>query len=246
MLPAIVGHRGARGEAPENTLPSFERAVIAGVPEIELDVRLSSDDELFVLHDPDLRRTTGYSGKAHSLLLSSLVTHDARHAIPGWPTPCPVPSLQQVLDSCPATMRFQLEVKANGRAPLKRIALRLAKLIEEQELRQRVVVTSSDAGFLRTMRHTAPDVVRGYVCEYRYRKPIQQSVALECDWLICHFGLVSASLMSHARRHGLGVSVWTVNDLKEAERLISLGVDSIITDFPSAFMAHLRHRVERL
>ena len=49
MLPAIVGHRGARGEAPENTLPSFERAVIAGVSEIELDVRLSRDDELFVL-----------------------------------------------------------------------------------------------------------------------------------------------------------------------------------------------------
>ncbi|MFN3712889.1 MAG: glycerophosphodiester phosphodiesterase [Alcanivoracaceae bacterium] len=245
MLPAIVGHRGARGEAPENTLSSFERAVIAGVPEIELDVRLSSDDALFVLHDPDLKRTTGHSGNAHRLPLAGLVAHDARQAIAGWPTPCLIPSLQQVLDSCPETMRFQLEVKADGKAPLKRIAARLAGMIREQQLEHRVVVTSGHAGFLELMRQEAAEIHRGYVCQYRYRKPIQQSVALECRWLISHFGLVTPSLMEQARRHQLGVSVWTVNDLKEAERLVSLGVDSIITDFPTAFLAHFRSRVSR-
>lgn len=246
MLPAIVGHRGARGEAPENTLPSFERAVIAGVSEIELDVRLSRDDELFVLHDPDLKRTTGHSGNAHNLLLASALAHDARHAIHGWPTACPIPSLQQVVDSCPEHMRFQFEVKADGKAPLKRTAERLARMIREQALEHRVVVTSSSARFLASMRHAAPEIHRGYVCQFRRNKPIQTCLDLQCHWLISHYGLVSESLMDHVRRHNLGISVWTVNDLKEAERLISLGVSSIITDFPTGFLCHLRSRVARL
>ena len=246
MLPAIVGHRGARGEAPENTLPSFERAVIAGVTEIELDVRLSGDDELFVLHDPDLKRTTGHSGNAHSLPLASLLAHDARQAIQGWPTPCPVPSLQQVVDSCPQHMRFQFEVKADGKAPLKRTAERLARMIREQALEHRVVVTSGSSRFLATMRNARPEIHRGYVCQFRRNKPIQTCLDLQCHWLISHYGLVTPSLMDHVRRHDLGVSVWTVNDLKEAERLISLGVSSIITDFPTGFLSHLRSRVARL
>lgn len=240
MLPAIVGHRGARGEAPENTLPSFERAVIAGVSEIELDVRLSSDDGLFVLHDPDLIRTTGQRGAAHRKKLSTLQALDARHAIANWPTPCPIPSLQQVIDLCPDNLRFQFEVKTDGKAPLKRTASKLASMIQEQQLEHRVVVTSSDRQFLRLMRHHAPDISRGYVCQYRHRKPIQTCRELECRWLISHYGLVSKSLMRLANKHGLGVSVWTVNDLAEASRLVSLGVDSIITDFPTAFQAHFR------
>lgn len=246
MLPAIVGHRGARGEAPENTLPSFERAVIAGVPEIELDVRLSKDDQLFVLHDPDLKRTTGHAGQAQKLPLAGIIAHDARQAISGWPTPCLVPSLQQVVDSCPDNMRFQFEVKADGKAPLKRLAQQLARMIREQSLEHRVVVTSGDARFLGLMRREAAEIRRGYVCQYRHRKPIQTCVALDCSWLISHFGLVTESMMAHARRHDLGVSVWTVNDLKEAERLVALGVDSIITDFPTGFLSHFRSRVARL
>ncbi|MDF1629749.1 MAG: glycerophosphodiester phosphodiesterase [Alcanivoracaceae bacterium] len=246
MLPAIVGHRGARGEAPENTLASFERAVIAGVTEIELDVRLSRDDELFVLHDWDLKRTTGHTGNAHKLPLASAMAHDARQAIPGWPTSCLVPSLQQVVDSCPPHMRFQFEVKADGKAPLKRTADRLARMIREQALEQRVVVTSSSYRFLSMMRNAAAEIHRGYVCQFRRNKPIQSCLDLQCHWLICHHGLVTTSLMDHVRRHDLGISVWTVNDLKEAERLISLGVSSIITDFPTGFLSHLRSRVARL
>jgi len=243
MLPAIVGHRGARGEAPENTLPSFERAVIAGATEIELDVRLSSDDQLFVLHDPDLKRTTQHSGNAQLLPLAKVQTYDARHAMAGWQSPCPIPSLQQVLDSCPDNMRFQLEVKADGKAPLKRLAVQLAKLVRQQALEHRVMITSSSKRFLSLMRNTAPEIHRGYVCQYRRNKPIQTALTLECHALISHFSLVTSSLVEHARNHNLAVSVWTVNDLKEAERLISLGVDSIITDFPTAFIAHLKNRV---
>jgi glycerophosphoryl diester phosphodiesterase len=208
-----------------------------------LDLRLSSDDQLFVLHDADLKRTTLHSGNAQQLTLAEVQSYDARHAMSGWQSPCPVPSLQQVLDSCPDNMRFQLEVKADRKAPLKRLAIQLAKMVRQQALEHRVVITSSSKRFLSLMREAAPEVQRGYVSRYRRNKPIQTALALECRWLIGHFSVLNENLMDQAREHGLGVSAWTVNDLKEAERLISIGVDSIVTDFPTAFIAHLKNRV---
>lgn len=245
MTPAIVGHRGARGEAPENTLPSFRRAIHAGVGEIELDVRLSADNQLFVLHDADLKRTTGQTGVAQQRSLASLQALDARHALPGWPTACPIPSLQEVVDAAPDSMRFQFEVKADGRAPLPRLATALATLIHDQQLTDRVVVTSGSSQFLGMMKQQAFDIARGYVCQYRHRKPIQTCTRLECRWLIAHYGLINETLIQYSRKHGIAISTWTVNDLKEAERLAALQVESIITDYPSAFMAHFSQRVSR-
>jgi len=84
------------------------------------------------------------------------------------------------------------------------------------------------------------------VCQYRYLQPTRRAHGLGCNWLMPHYSLVTPALMRRARKRGLKVSVWTVNDLKEAERLIALGVDSIITDFPTAFLSHFRSRVSRL
>src|SRR5690606_18271321 len=193
-------------------------------------------------HDVDLERTTGRRGAAQRKTLAAVTAMDARHAIAGWPTPCPIPSLAQVLESCPPTMRFQLEVKADGKAPLPGVAQALTALIQERQLHDRVVVTSSSAAFLGLMRNTDASIARGYVCQYRHRKPIQTCMKLDCRWLISHYSLVTATLMKQARKHGLGVSVWTVNDLREAERLTALQVDSIITDFPTAFRHHFLNR----
>src|SRR5690606_36975186 len=100
-------------------------------------------------------------------------------------------------------------------------------------------------GFLRMMATQAPNVMRGYVCQYRYLQPTRRTAALGCRWLIAHYALVNEKLMERARRRGLKVSVWTVNDLREAERLAALGVDSIITDYPTSFNAHFNSREQR-
>ena len=93
LHPALVGHRGARGEAPENTLASFQVAVEAGVTEMELDVRLSSDGQLIVLHDSDVTRTTGVRGNVRQYTRAQLGVMDARRNTPGWHSPTGIPSL---------------------------------------------------------------------------------------------------------------------------------------------------------
>lgn len=245
-LPTIVGHRGARGEAPENTLAGFQVALEAGVTEVELDVRLSRDGHLIVVHDRNVTRTTGERGKAQHYTLAQLGVLDARQNTPGWHSPVCIPSLREVVALCGPAMRFQFEVKGAESPLLHRLAHQLVGLIDEQGLHERVVVTSSHTGFLRMLGGMTPRIERGYVAEYRYQQPTRRAAALGCTWLMPKHTLVNEGLMRRARRRGLKVSTWTVNDLGQAQRLAGLGVDGIITDFPTSFMAHFhKHRADR-
>ena len=88
-------------------------------------------------------------------------------------------------------------------------------------------------------------IERGYVAEYRYQQPTRRAVALGCTWLMPRHTLVTPALMRRARRRNLKVSTWTVNDLTRAERMVELGVDGIITDFPTSFIAHFERRAAR-
>ena len=136
-FPTIVGHRGARGEAPENTAAGFQVAMEAGVTEIELDVRLSRDGHLIVVHDANVTRTTGERGKAHHYTLSQLEVLDARRNTPGWHSPLGIPSLREVVDLCGPSMRFQFEVKGADRAILHRLAHQLVDFINQSGLQPR-------------------------------------------------------------------------------------------------------------
>ena len=241
-FPTIVGHRGARGEAPENTAAGFQVAMEAGVTEIELDVRLSRDGHLIVVHDANVTRTTGERGKAHHYTLSQLEVLDARRNTPGWHSPLGIPSLREVVDLCGPSMRFQFEVKGADRAILHRLAHQLVDFISQRQMNDRVVVTSSHTGFLRMLGTMTAHIERGYVAEYRYQQPTRRAVALGCTWLMPRHTLVTPALMRRARRRNLKVSTWTVNDLTRAERMVELGVDGIITDFPTSFIAHFERR----
>ncbi len=244
-FPTIVGHRGARGEAPENTAAGFQVAMEAGVTEIELDVRLSRDGHLIVVHDANVTRTTGERGKAHHYTLSQLEVLDARRNTPGWHSPLGIPSLREVVDLCGPSMRFQFEVKGADRTILHRLAHQLVDFINQRQMNDRVVVTSSHTGFLRMLGTMTAHIERGYVAEYRYQQPTRRAVALGCTWLMPRHTLVTPALMRRARRRNLKVSTWTVNDLTRAERMVELGVDGIITDFPTSFIAHFEKRAAR-
>lgn len=236
----IVGHRGARGEAPENTLAGFERARALALTEVELDVRLSKDGQLIVLHDKTLARTTGVTGTGLDYTAQALGNLDARHSFPRWPTKVGVPTLEQVLNAGAPTLRYQLEVKGETLPLLRDIAKKITQLVDARGLRDQVVITSAHAGFLEHMGKTYPTFQRGYICEFAFRQPLKRAFTLGVEWLIPRFDLVTPELVEKATRAGLALSVWTVNDLAVAERLVGMGITSLITDFPSAFQYHFQ------
>lgn len=233
----IVGHRGARGEAPENTLAGFEHALRAGVREIELDVRLSSDAHLIVVHDAEVDRTTWHAGPVLHHSRTQLSGMDARRNTPGWHSPLAIPALSEVIELCPADTRFQFEIKTLDRVHQGTLAHNLKQLIDHYRLHERIVVTSSDQRLLRKVRLTEPQVALGLIAQYRFEQPLRRARALGCSWLIAHRNLVSRRLVRAVHKRSMRLSVWTVNDTQEAQRMAALGVDSLITDYPTRMLA---------
>jgi len=234
----IYGHRGAKGEAPENTLVSFEQCLQHGVRRCELDLHLSRDGELMVIHDPTLKRTTGRRGKVVQHDADELVNYDAREGGPGWKTPCPIPRLSDLFEKCDFE-HWQLEVKSASRVRAARTVMAIKELAEQHRLLDRITVTSSSREVLRALNRLAPEISRGLVAEYNWLDPLKVARQYGCSLLALKWTLCTPERLEKARKQGLHVSVWTVNEPALMRRLADFGVDSLITDYPSLAVSTL-------
>lgn len=242
----IIGHRGARGEAPENTLPAFRHARASGIRHFELDVRLSRDEHPVVIHDETVDRTTDGQGAVADFPASHLAAMDARRNGPGWPSPASVPTLQEVLADNPEVESWQLEIKSDTPSRIRVLIRHMAELVGTMRLEARVALTSLDPAVLRIAREEAPGLMRGYVAETMDPDPLPAAIELGCTLLVGNWRITQETMVEQAHAEGLAVSVWTVNDLMVAERMANIGVDSLITDFPTAMLAHARMRERRM
>ena len=246
----MVGHRGNRAHAPENTLPSFAEAVALGVDAVELDVRLSADGEVVVMHDPTVERTTNGTGVVSELTWAQLSALNAGYRFSGdggrtWPwrgRGAHVPRFADVLAQFPTTP-FLIEIKVPEVArPLRRVieaAGAAARCIVEsfhhaagvEFVGSGIAVGASQrdvAALLprAILRMTAPHVGFAFMAIPPWHMGIPVPVG----------GLVACT-----RAAGAPVHVWTVNDASTAERLWNVGVSGIITDDP-ALLLPLRQR----
>lgn len=242
----IYGHRGARGEAPENTLPGFETAYRHGIRHFELDVQLSSDGIPVVVHDTTVDRTTTQEGKVASFTADQLARMDARQSTAPWPEVVGIPTLEQVLDSCPDVLHYQLEVKPDARSRLNILCNRLTELIQRRGLFEAVVVTSSDAWFLQEIKRRNRKIHTGYVAGRRFPRPVTTARRLRCSYLIPSWRICSQDMVDQAQRLDMQVSVWTVNRIHDMLAMENLGVDSIITDFPTSTLIFFDNRTVKL
>lgn len=234
----IYGHRGAKGEAPENTLVSFEQCLQHGVRRCELDLHLSRDGELMVIHDPTLKRTTGRRGKVVQHDADELANYDAREGGPGWKTRCPIPRLSELFEKCDFE-HWQLEVKSASRVRAARTVMAIKELAEQHRLLDRITVTSSSREVLRALNRLAPQISRGLVAEYNWLDPLKVARQYGCSLLALKWTLCTPERLEKARKQGLHVSVWTVNEPALMRRLADFGVDSLITDYPGLAVSTL-------
>jgi glycerophosphoryl diester phosphodiesterase len=238
----IIGHRGARREAPENTLGGFRYLRTLGIHEVELDLHLSADGELVVVHDYTTQRTTGEPGTVAELTSRQLWSMNAAHGFPGWTTGEPIPTLDDVLTEWTELVSIQLEVKTAPTQSIPLLARRVAESILKHSLEWKATVTSHDVRFLAHMKKVYPQIRRGLVAERFARKPLDTCRHLGCEYLVMdHLGLTE-SIIEIAHAMGMHVSTWTVNNEQRALRLYKKGVDSLITDVPSRMLSHLGKR----
>ncbi|MBR9870513.1 MAG: glycerophosphodiester phosphodiesterase [Gammaproteobacteria bacterium] len=242
----IYGHRGAKGEAPENTLPGFLHAYRQGVRHFELDLALSKDGIPVLVHDLTVDRTTGQKGGISKFTAQELSQMDARRNTSSWPHPTGIPALETLLDQLADLEHLQLEVKKDNRDRLNILCNRLTEIIQRRNLYQTAAITSTDPWFLREIRRRDENIRLGLVAERKFPKPLKIASSLGCEYFCANWRILSKEMIDTAHKRNMHVSAWTVNRIHDMLSLEEMGVDSIITDFPTSTRMYFDNRANSL
>jgi glycerophosphoryl diester phosphodiesterase len=242
----VIAHRGGAALRPENTLYAFEHARDLGVDVLEMDVQVTADGVLVVLHDSTLNRTTDGSGPVNKLNLAELKKLDAAfrfspdggRSFPLRGRGINVPTLQEVFKALPG-MRFNIEPKQARPSLVKP----LCRMIRESGLQRKVMIGSFSAEVMADFRAECPEVATsaspvevGALLKMSTAGADQQvaivAKALQVPEAIGGRPVVTRELIEAAHARKLEVHAWTINDEESMKRLIELGVDGIMTDYP--------------
>ncbi len=219
-----IGHRGAMGYAPENTLLSFRKALELRCDMIELDVRLCKSGELIVFHDDTLERTTNGAGPVSEQTLELLRTLDAGCGEK-------IPLFQEVLGLIAGKAKVDVELKGPGTAmPTARLIDRF--LAQGGWSRGHFLVSSFDCQELSVFKRLAPYTAVGILCENTPAGLFSLAGSLGAYSLNISYNRVTHELVEHIHREGMKVLVWTVDSPDEIARAKEMGVDGIISNFP--------------
>jgi glycerophosphoryl diester phosphodiesterase len=246
--PISIAHRGCAGESPENTIPAFERALAQGADVLESDIHLTRDGVPILIHDTIIDRVTDASGSVADFTADELRRFDAGyHFSPDGGQTHPyrnrgvrIPSLEEAFRHFPDT-RFNLELKAPGPGLIDATL----KLVAQHRREAITLLTAGDDGIMTQLRGhlgsfanpiaqgaSERDIREFLDCAAAGTSPPPGPMALQVPPEFGGQPLVNAPLIKFAHASGIQLHVWTINDPAEMRRLLDLGADGIITDYP--------------
>lgn len=228
----VIAHRGASGVAPENTLAAFREAVRLGAEWIELDVQFSREGVPVVLHDETLNRTSSGRGAVSRKSVEELRGLDAGSWFDERFRGEPIPTLEQVLQwirPTPANLLIEIK-KGKGFPP--EFARTVAAMLEREGMQSRVLVQSFDPVAVQRVKEADSSLSTLLLMNYRSPDPAREALQVGAEGAAIRHDLVSAETVRNLRDHNLKLFVWTVNEVEDIRRMLALGVDGIISDFP--------------
>ncbi|MEU8827751.1 glycerophosphodiester phosphodiesterase family protein [Streptomyces sp. NPDC048636] len=212
-----IGHRGVMGVEPENTLRSFVRADHEGLDVIELDLHLSKDGALVVMHDAEVDRTTDGTGPISDRTLAELRELDAGEGER-------IPVFEEVVDAVRAPLQAEIKDVAAARA--------LAEVITRRDLLGRVDILSFHDGALAEIRTLLPEARTALVASRYGLDVIDRARAVGAGMLVLNLRRLTLELVERAHAADLKVIGWTVNTPDQLRLARGLGLDGGTTDFP--------------
>lgn len=238
--PLVIAHRGASSEAPENTLAAFRKGLEIGVDGFELDVHMSKDGELVVIHDETVDRTTNGSGWIKDMTLSELEALDAG----SWFDPSfnkeKIPTLKQVLELISDKSELiNIELKS-GLVIYPEIEHKVIETLREFNVMDKTIISSFNHYSLRTVKEVEPQVRTGILYMEGLVGPWIYASRVPADALHPAFYLVVPEIVRNAQDAGLSVNVWTVDTADDMMRMVASGVDAVITNYPGEMLSLLR------
>jgi glycerophosphoryl diester phosphodiesterase len=219
-----IGHRGAKGYEPENTLIGFEKALTLGADQIELDIHLSADGEIMVIHDETIDRTTNGSGCVNSLTYTELQQFRIREQQY-------IPTLIEVLDLIDRKCSVNIEIKSTNLAD-KLVTVLEQFIIEKDWKYSHFIVSSFEWDTLEKVRSLNPEISIGVLTETNIEDALAFAKKIKAQAINPDFQLLSKDNVSAMQQAGFQVFPWTVNEIEDIKRIQSYKVDGIISDFP--------------
>lgn len=227
------------GYAPENTFASFERAIALGVDAIEIDVHLTADGEVVVIHDPDLERTTDGRGMVGGATLAELKTLDVGvHFGPEFAGQR-IPTLGEVLAWARGKCVMDVEIKG-GPWPYVGLEERVVELIRRHEMVDQTIVISFDHPTVARVKALAPEIAAGTLWSCRPIDPVAVAREAGADAILPFWAYCDPETVERAHAAGLSVHPWATSEPEIIEHLIGLGVDSICSNHPDRVIAALQ------
>lgn len=223
----ITAHRGSSVSAPENTLEAIEKAIEELADYAEIDLQLTQDGEVVLLHDNSLKRTTGRNIYVWNIPFDELQELDASYGFGAGYENVRVPKFEDILALCKGKINLNVEMKANkANQGLPQKAL---ELIGEYGMESQCVITCTSLNMLIQVKEINPEIKTGYILAAAYGNYYDHDAV---DFISIRSNFVTESVIENAHSYGKEVHAWTVNSKMEMERLKLLGVDNIITDRP--------------
>jgi glycerophosphoryl diester phosphodiesterase len=229
----VYGHRGAKGEAPENTAAGFRYARTLYLDGVQLDVRLSSDNELVVIHDDTVDRTTNRRGRVSSMTAANLAALDARADFPSWPDVCGVPTLEDALDAASGIPRLAISIQPDEPKRLVRVCQKIVDLLEHRWILDRVMILSTSAEALQQIESLAPFLPRTRAGWFDLETDLDDARRLRCRAIAVPLATCSAVLVEEAHGREMDVLGWQGNTAEDVVAFRQAGVDGLITDYPT-------------
>jgi glycerophosphoryl diester phosphodiesterase len=238
MPPLVIAHRGASAHEPENTLRAFDLAIRQGAQMIELDLHVTCDNRVVVIHDPTLDRLTNLKGRVDQMSLDDVKRADAGKGER-------VPTLDETLDLTEGKVRLYLEIKDP------RAALPTLQIIRARRRQSQVMLASFDIELMRRLGEEVRDIELGLilgnatfhpVVRWREAFPWLALRRVNYQVLCMQVELCYGYLAARARANGKKLYVWTADSEKQYARMNSIGVDGIVTNTPDRLVAYLGRR----
>lgn len=245
-----IAHRGASGYAPENTMASFVKALDMGADMLELDVQMSKDGEIVVIHDTTVERTTNGQGNVGDLTFQELRQLDAGSWYSSEYKGEAIPTLAEVLEHFGGRVGLLIELKSPNEYPgiEQKVAEALKKVMKgndgRQRYKERVVVQSTDTASLLRFHRIMPDIPLGVVITSsgELSKQRMQEMKVYADYVNVSMRLVTKGLVQKIHQSGMKTLVWTIRDMLQIPYVLQINVDGIITDYPDRVPISITNR----
>lgn len=225
----VLAHRGYSGKAPENTMDAFELALEAGADGLELDVHITKDGEVVVIHDDTIDRTTNGSGRVEDYTYAELAEFDAGSWFGAEFKGERLPTLSQVCELIKGTDKiFNVELKAG--ANFQALTEKVSEIIKAYDLVPNTIISSFNHYALAYSKQVNPNLRTAILYTAALYAPWEYVKMIGADALHPKHVTVVPFIVEEAHKHGLMVNPYTVDEPHDIERMLKAGVDSVITN----------------